>query len=77
MTVFLYYLRPDAELENGGWKEKKGAQRRANAGLMLMLTVQTALDNCDRFEKLRAQSGGFFGVFLHVSLVGGLFHPLQ
>lgn len=44
MTVFLYYLRLDAELENGGWKEKKGASDkwRANAGLMLMLTVQTA-----------------------------------
>ncbi len=40
MTLFLYYLHPDAELENGGQKES--AQQRANAGLMLMLTAETA-----------------------------------
>lgn len=39
MTVFLYYLRPDAEPENGG--RRRSAQRWANAGLMLMLTAES------------------------------------
>lgn len=39
MTVFLYYLCPDAEPENGG--RRRSAQRRANAGLMLMLTAES------------------------------------
>lgn len=47
MTVFLYYLRLDAEPENGGLR--RSAQRRANAGLMLTLTAESTEEK-DRSE---------------------------
>lgn len=43
MTVFLYYLCPNSDLENEGQRERERSHQRASVGLMQMLEVETRM----------------------------------